>query len=236
MARSTPPPPARSLGWRPHPAWFTLVVLSAGAATILTSLVRRSELLAGEVGAMRWLADHSPSGIDGASAVLDVAFTEYAAPVVFASLVLLVRWRWGVRPALVFLAAGSLTAVTKVSDLAARPRPTTDLEWTAAVHGEGGYPSGHVVFSVVVFGFLVHLARQHEPPGGIRSTLSAGLALLIVASGPARLVEGDHWPADVLAGYLLAIPLLAGAVWLDRRMSPAPPVEERAAVSSAAGP
>jgi undecaprenyl-diphosphatase len=212
------------------------VLLSAVAAAILTTVVRRSELLAGEVGAMRWVDDHSPSGVDRVAAALDVAFTEYAAPVVFAALVVFVWRRWGTRPAVLFLVAGSLTAVTKVSDLASRPRPTSELEWTTVVYGEGGYPSGHVVFAVVVFGFLLHLARRHEPPGAVRTALSVGLTVLIVASGPARLVEADHWPADVVAGYLLAFPLLAGAVWLDRRMVPAPSVEARVAVSCAAGP
>jgi membrane-associated phospholipid phosphatase len=195
-----------------------LVVSATGLAAIwLTAAVRGDDLLVGELGLMRWLGDHTPPGVDVTSAALDVAFTEYAAPVVFAALVLAAWWRWGARVALVFLAAGSLTGLTKVADLAARPRPTAELEWSAAVHGEGGYPSGHVVYAVVVFGFLVHLARRHEPPGPARRALVVTLVLLVLASGPARLVERDHWPADVLAGYLLAVPLLGAAIWFERR-------------------
>jgi undecaprenyl-diphosphatase len=191
--------------------------MAALTAFALTSAVRRNELLTGEVGLMRWLADHTPPGVATVAAALDVAFTEYAAPVVFAVLVVVAWRRWGARPALVFLFAGALTGVTKVADLAARPRPTADLEWAAVVYGEGGYPSGHVVYAVVVFGFLAHLAWRYEPPGTARRTALAVLVALVAVSGPARLVERDHWPADVLAGYLLALPLLAAAIWLERR-------------------
>jgi hypothetical protein len=38
------------------------------------------------------------------------------------------------------------------------------------------------------------------------------------AGRPSRLVEVDHWPADVVAGYLIAIMGLAGAIWLDHRL------------------
>ena len=37
--------------------------------------------------------------------------------------------------------------------------------------------------------------------------------------GLSRVLEGLHWPSDVLAGYLLAVVFLALAVWLYHRMA-----------------
>lgn len=219
-----------------HVVGKVMVWVSAVAAAGLTWLVRRSRLLPGEVAVMEWVDGVVPGARPVAHA-LDVAFTEYAAPVVFAVLVVLAWWRWGTRPAVVFLFAGSLTGLTKLADLAARPRPTTDLRWSEVVAGEGGYPSGHVVYAVVVFGFLFHLVARYEPPGRTRTALLVPLGALVLSSGPARLIEVDHWPADVLAGYLLAVPLLAVAVWVERRIGAAGvPPRLPVTLSSASGP
>ena len=53
-----------------------------------------------------------------------------------------------------FVIAGGMTGVSKLVDLALRPRPNEELVWTPIVHGEGGYPSGHVVYAVLVFGMI----------------------------------------------------------------------------------
>jgi membrane-associated phospholipid phosphatase len=153
-----------------------------------------------------------------AGPVLDTAFTGLMPPLLFVMLVAAVWWRWGRYPAALFLLAGSVTGLTKLADLARRPRPNDDLTWGEVVVGEGGYPSGHVVFTVMVFGMLTYLAARHVERPATRHLLSGGALVLIVVTGPSRMIEGDHWPADVVAGYTLAIAGLAGVIWIDRRL------------------
>jgi membrane-associated phospholipid phosphatase len=177
-------------------------------------------LLPGEVGLTRWLSEHATGPAAWVAEFLDVAFTDAAAPIAFAAMVPLVWWAWGRYAAATFLVAGSLSGVTKVADLAARPRPTDDLAWGQVVHGEGGYPSGHVVYAVLVFGTLAFLAVRYMAPGWKRSSFIAAMVALVVISGPARLVQLDHWPADILASYLFALPLLGVVVFLHSRLLP----------------
>lgn len=149
--------------------------------------------------------------------MLDTAFTGLAAPAVFAVLTLLVWRAWGRWPTLIFGIAGASTGITKIADLASRPRPSEAIEWGPAVFGSGGYPSGHVVYTVVVFGMLAHLARQHGRSRAVRIAVPAISIGIIVLTGPSRLAELDHWPADVVGGYLIGLSWLAASIWLEHR-------------------
>ena len=64
----------------------------------------------------------------------------------------------------------------------------------------GNFPSGHVVYITSLCTLLgwFALARGH------RATCAAML-LLILSMGPFRIVDGAHWPSDVLAGYALGL-------------------------------
>jgi membrane-associated phospholipid phosphatase len=72
-------------------------------------------------------------------------------------------------------------------------------------HGPVGanFPSGHVTYAVVVFGYLAVLAWRH---GQREVSVLAGL--LVLGMGPARVLAGDHLVSDAVGGYLL------GAGWL----------------------
>jgi membrane-associated phospholipid phosphatase len=77
----------------------------------------------------------------------------------------------------------------------------------------GNFPSGHVVYITSLCGLLgwFALARGH------RATFAAML-LLILAMGPLRVLDGAHWPGDVLAGYALGLAwtiavLIVGLPW-----------------------
>ena len=82
----------------------------------------------------------------------------------------------------------------------------------------GGYPSGHTVYAVLVFGTLAYLAGVHLPRTRVRLVLQTGLVAIPVAVGPLRVMDVDHWPADVLGAYLLALPALFVVIWLYRRL------------------
>jgi membrane-associated phospholipid phosphatase len=193
--------------------WIAITVSAA-----LTLVARRVELFPGEVTTMKWVGAHLSGSLSVAGPVLDTAFTGLIPPLLFVMLVAAVWWRWGRYPAALLLLAGSVTGLTKLADLVRRPRPNDELTWGEIVVGEGGYPSGHVVYTVMVFGMLTHLASRHVDRPATRHLLRGGFLVLIVVTGPSRMIEGDHWPVDVVAGYTIAIAGLAGMLWIDRRM------------------
>ena len=69
------------------------------------------------------------------------------------------------------------------------------------------YPSGHVLFFVVFFGFFAYLAWIHFA-GRARVIVIAICGALIVLIGPSRVFLGAHWASDVLGSYII------GAIWL----------------------
>ena len=192
--------------------------IAISGSIALTLIARRVELLPGEVTTMRWIGAHLSGSLSVAGPVLDAAFTGLMPPLLFVVLVAAVWWRWGRYPAALLALAGSVTGLTKLADLVRRPRPNDELTWGEVVTGQGGYPSGHVVYTVMVFGVLAYLASRHVERPGTRHLLRGGALVLIVVTGPSRMIEGDHWPADVIAGYTIAIAGLAGVIWIDRRL------------------
>ena len=64
----------------------------------------------------------------------------------------------------------------------------------------GNFPSGHVVYITSLCGLLgwFALARGHH-------ATSVAMLLLILATGPLRIIDGAHWPNDILAGYTLGL-------------------------------
>lgn len=200
----------------------TVVVfwIAVSGSVALTLIARRTELLPGEVTIMQWIGSHLSGSLGAAGPVLDVAFTGLMPPLLFVVLVAAVWWRWGRYPAVLFFVAGSITGLTKLADLARRPRPNDDLTWGEIVVGEGGYPSGHVVYTVMVFGMLAYLAPRHVRRPAAQHLLRGSALVLIVVTGPSRMIEGDHWPADVIAGYTIAVAGLAAMIWVDRRLPP----------------
>lgn len=69
------------------------------------------------------------------------------------------------------------------------------------------YPSGHVLFFVVFFGFFAYLAWRHFT-GRVRVIVIAICLSLIVLIGPSRVFLGEHWASDVVGSYII------GAIWL----------------------
>ena len=194
-----------------------VALLSATLGVSLTLAVRGSGPLPGEVGLARWANNNTPGFLDPVAGLLDVLLTDLAAPMVFVVIVALVWLAWGRYPAAVLALAGAATALTRVADLVERPRPTPSLRWSNYSFGSGGYPSGHAVFVVLVFGTLALLARRHLPGSSGRRLTRACWALVVVACW-LRISRLEHWPADVLGGILLALPALLAVAWLEPRV------------------
>tara|TARA_B100001179_G_scaffold216651_1_gene187831 strand:- start:93 stop:656 length:564 start_codon:yes stop_codon:yes gene_type:complete len=164
----------------------------------------------------RWMRDNTPPAIDLFAEIVDPTFTDIWLTLLFGAIVLLVWWRWGRYSAVVMGLAGALTGLTRVGDLVNRPRPTSAVTWSGYSFGNGGYPSGHVVFTVLVLGTVAMLARRHAKPR-TAMWIAATMLLLIVLTAWSRISELKHWPLDVAGGVLIGLTGLFGIVWVHPR-------------------
>ena len=101
-----------------------------------------------------------------------------------------------------------LTAFLKV--LVARPRPPYFFLDPADVLlsvNQYSFPSGHVLFFVVFFGFIAYLAWLHQT-GFARIIVMATCCALVLLIGPSRVYLGAHWASDVVEAYII------GVLWL----------------------
>jgi membrane-associated phospholipid phosphatase len=98
-----------------------------------------------------------------------------------------------------------LTSFLKV--LVARPRPPYFFLNPADIFqsiNQYSFPSGHVLFFVVFFGFIAYLAWLHQT-GFARIIVIAICSALVMLIGPSRVYLGAHWASDVLGSYIIGI-------------------------------
>ena len=121
--------------------------------------------------------------------------------------------------------AGFLIASTGVGDLVnllakrivGRPRPSPGLVAVAHHLTDPSFPSGHVMFYCCYCGFLLFVAcLEPKRSAAFKLAMAILAAIPIVLVGPSRVYLGEHWPSDVIGGYLLAgawLPLVFAAYW-----------------------
>ncbi len=132
------------------------------------------------------------------------------------ALLIVLGYRWeGV--SVLIAAILSLGLDTLVKDLVARPRPAANLIMVFGhVLKSYSFPSGHVMFFVAFFGFLLFLSYTLLKPGAPRNILLAVFGILIALVGPSRVYLGAHWSSDVLGGYLLGSVVLITSIAIYR--------------------
>ena len=181
------------------PMFLVLVILSIGC----TFLAKGDGPAAGEASATRWMSSNSLFFVDFFASISDPLLTDLAAPIVFTFLVLAVWYLWGRYPAVILGLAGAFTGLTRIGDLVHRPRPTSTGEWIEYSFGNGGYPSGHVIFSVLIFGTIWILSAERTSI--LTSKLIGfGFLAIVVLTCWSRVSELEHWPLDVVGGLLMS--------------------------------
>ena len=156
----------------------------------------------------------SIQGLDGAAADAIARFGnrigDYLAGLLLTIPLLVVfGWtrRW--RPFILLLTIQALRALNNtVKGLVDSPRPTPDLvRVTEDAHGLG-FPSGHAMGSMLLFGAFAVLAWTELPAGRLRAVLVLICLAIVGVVGFGRVHTGAHWPSDVLGGYLLGAAFL----------------------------
>jgi membrane-associated phospholipid phosphatase len=112
-----------------------------------------------------------------------------------------------------------------IRELVGRQRPSATLVRVVRHINGYGFPSGHVIQYVTLFGFACYVVLVTWRGGVPRAVIATALAVLVVLVGPSRVYLGAHWPSDTLGAYLLAGLWLAGTIEvhlaIERRMGAA---------------
>jgi len=114
-----------------------------------------------------------------------------------------------------------------------RARPLDTLVNVFVPVAGNSFPSGHVMFYTVFFGFLFFLAWTRLPHSFWRVLLMALTGGLILLIGPSRMYLGAHWLSDVIAAYLLGFIILAfGIEFYLRSLAPRTPTQQAGLVGA----
>jgi len=95
----------------------------------------------------------------------------------------------------------------------ARPR----LSWTIGHEPTFSYPSGHALFSFMLYGLIAYSVLTRRSPLRRRIPVALAAIAISLAIGTSRVYLGLHYPTDVLAGYLTSAIWLSAAILIDRR-------------------
>ena len=133
------------------------------------------------------------------------SFGQLSVNILFFLLLVGFLFRRGYRREVAFVPAILFTPVINVllKELVARPRPESTLLNVSDSLSRYSYPSGHVMYFVVFFGFVAFLAvslPRLEPKWRLL-WLSVSLPLVLLV-GLSRVYLGEHWPSDVVGAYL----------------------------------
>ena len=173
----------------------------------------------GDLAVSTWVQSNRAGWLDSVMEAVSAAGTSYGALAALAFAVLGTFLLRGVRPAVFLLAVAMLGVLvrTGLKLLIARPRPADELV-TVMVENEGySFPSGHVMFYVVLLGALYVLLTSPGLSGRTIRLVQAVIGVALILTGISRIYLGVHWLSDVVAGYVFGAVLVAVAAWVWRR-------------------
>lgn len=103
--------------------------------------------------------------------------------------------------------ASLINSIVKI--IVDRPRPSEQLVQILDRELDPSFPSGHVVFYTVFFGYIfVTMFLVKKIPFWIRIIIAAVSLGMIITISISRVYLGVHWFSDILGGYLLGFALL----------------------------
>lgn len=111
---------------------------------------------------------------------------------------------------MIVLTSSSMVLINQIIKfVVARPRPALSLvQGEEVFKNADSFPSGHVMFFIALYGFLLFFVYTNFKKSWLRGVLIIIFSLLIILIGPSRIYLGAHWFSDVLGAYLL------GFFWL----------------------
>jgi len=195
----------------------------AGAAlallTTLGVLGGLYENFPGDLAMSTWMQSLGSDWLDVVMETIAAAGTSIGAATAVGIALLAVFALRGPRPAGYLLAVATVGVIvrTVLKTAIARPRPTEDLVRVMDIRDSYSFPSGHVMFYVVLLGSLYFLLSSSGLSGKTIRLLQAIIVVALALTGISRVYMGVHWMSDVLAGYIFGAALVVVAAWIWRR-------------------
>jgi membrane-associated phospholipid phosphatase len=196
--------------WRGTYVLVALVMATAAAFAILALAAHVTPYFEVDLELARALQSLKNPALDFVAAWIGWPGFPPQSNVLFGSLIVILAVRGHIVAAMAQLlaAGGSASLWFGIAPLVNRPRPSPELVHVSAELPPGSFPSGHVLNLTAGLGFAWYLAFTLLPPSALRTIVLWLVSIYLVLLGVARVYEGQHWPSDVLGGYLL------GALWL----------------------
>ena len=169
---------------------------------LLCYAVYRSYNLPGDLAISSWFTGINGSSIDRLMVAVS-GFGETVVEIITISLLVLVLMLYkkkleaffvAILPSLVALFTWLLKIIIN------RPRPGDELASDRGL----SFPSGHVSYIVVLFGFLLYVLPWLIRQRIIKTVLQVMMIILMLLMMTSRIYLGEHWPSDVLGGAMLA--------------------------------
>ncbi len=198
--------------WRRYRAavFLTYLIGAVVAFIILAVLAKTVAYFTFDVTITRAVQTFNPGWFDALMRALTwIGFSPQAWIITLGILLFLYAsgLKWETVVALVSVLGSSALGVG-IKVLIDRPRPSADLVTVLTQLKDFSFPSGHVLFFITFFGFLLFLAYTLLKPAWWRTLLLVILVGMVALIGPSRIYVGQHWASDVVGSYLL------GSVWL----------------------
>ena len=96
-----------------------------------------------------------------------------------------------------------------LKELVGRPRPDPHIITQIGTYlSLDSFPSGHVLYAMGLYGFLLFLVFSQFKKTILRYILLLLIILILILMGVSRIYLGAHWFSDVLGSYLM------GLLWL----------------------
>lgn len=201
--------------------WLVAALLAVG----LTALAAFSVYPPGDITLARAVQSLRIPGLEFVS---DGLYRLGAAPlfqIIALAVAAFLAWR-GRRLTAAFLVfavlARGMSGVLK--ELVERPRPSPFLVDVSEQAGGFSFPSGHVLGTVLLWGFVCYAAHELIPNRQWRRAVQLGCLALIVLMGLQRVYVGAHWPTDVLGAYLWGAVILSAIIATHRFFGRRPPL------------
>jgi membrane-associated phospholipid phosphatase len=201
---------------RQQPSW-ALWLAALLAAIALTCLAYMGLYPPGDLAIARVVQSVRLPGLEAASDALYRAGLSPVFQFIGLGIGMLLFWRrHRLASAFVLLAVVGRGAAGLLKEIVERPRPSPLLVDVSESANGFSFPSGHVLGTVLLAGFVLYVAEETISNRRLRLAVEISSVLIIGLMGLQRVYAGAHWPTDVLAAYLWGGVILFGVVQVYR--------------------